>query len=201
MRVYRLNSTGSLEGLVKGDEPKPVPRAGEVLVRVRATSLNFRDRLLVLGQHPLPAKSGVVPLADASGEIEAVGDRVTRFAVGDRVISTFFPDSLGGRPTQTPKQYGIDGWLVARLPRPAGRCARTGAAAAPAMFRRVEPVVVDWKKAAALGPDASLDMVLTFRSEPEAGRGRVLPASPGGRRQRQKLSRSSVNTVEFFCRT
>jgi len=59
MRPYRLEKAGSLDGLVRGAAPKLVPRAGEVLVRVRATSLNFSDRMLVLGQHPLPARSGV----------------------------------------------------------------------------------------------------------------------------------------------
>jgi NADPH:quinone reductase-like Zn-dependent oxidoreductase len=100
--------------LVKRDEPKPVPLRGEVLVRVRATSLNFRDRMLVLGQHPIPAKSGVVPVSDASGEIEAIGEGVTRFAVGDRVVNTFFPTWYGGPSTPTPEWYGSDqdGWLL-----------------------------------------------------------------------------------------
>jgi len=114
MRCYRLEKAGSLDGLVQGEAPKPAPRAGEVLVRVRATALNFRDRMLVIGQHPLPARSGVAPLSDASGEIEAVGDGVTRFAVGDRVISSFFPTWFGGPPSPTPERYGsdVDGWLL-----------------------------------------------------------------------------------------
>lgn len=73
---------------------RPEPRANEVLVRVRALSLNFHDYLVVTGI--LPAAEGRVPLSDGAGEVIAVGPDVVGFAPGDRVIGTFFPDWTDG---------------------------------------------------------------------------------------------------------
>jgi NADPH:quinone reductase-like Zn-dependent oxidoreductase len=59
-------------------------------VRVRATSINYRDKLVLLGQYFTPVERPTVPLSDGAGEIVAVGPGVTRFKVGDRVAGTFF---------------------------------------------------------------------------------------------------------------
>lgn len=76
--------------------PKPVPDAGEVLVRIRACSLNYRDKLIAGGMYP--AEQPFVPLSDGTGEIEAVGEGVTRFRRGDRVAGSFLPDWVDGPP-------------------------------------------------------------------------------------------------------
>jgi NADPH:quinone reductase-like Zn-dependent oxidoreductase len=114
MRLYRLESIGSLDGLVAREEPVPSPGPGEVLLRVRATALNFRDLLTAMGQSPFPVKAGVVPMSDAAGEVEAVGSDVTRFQVGDRVVNSFFPTWYGGPRSPNPETYGSDrdGWLA-----------------------------------------------------------------------------------------
>ena len=114
MRVYHLKSFGSLDGLVATEEEIPSPGAGEVLVRVRASSLNFRDLLIVNGVYPIPVPPGRVPLSDAAGEIVAVGSSVARFKVGDRVINSFFPNWFGGSFNQMSDQYvaSRDGWLT-----------------------------------------------------------------------------------------
>lgn len=116
MRAYRFDEGFSLETLRARDEPIPQPQRGEVLVRVRAVSLNYRDVSLVLGRYVWGATPGLVPCSDAAGEIVAVGEGVTDFAPGDRVISTFHPRWFGGRPPRGAAMQtygnGVDGWLA-----------------------------------------------------------------------------------------
>src|ERR1700681_2854524 len=114
MRVYQLDRPGSLDGLVLAERNVPSPAVGEVLVRVRASSLNVRDLMIINGEYPMPVPPGRVPLSDAAGEIAAVGAGVARFKVGDRVINSFFPNWFGGSFNQMPDQYVAhrDGWLT-----------------------------------------------------------------------------------------
>ena len=114
MHLYRLESIGSLDGLAAREEATPVPAAGEVLVRVKASALNFRDLAILLGKSPFPVRPGVVPLSDAAGEVEAVGRGVSTLKVGDRVLSRFLPTWYGGPRTPNPETYGSDrdGWLT-----------------------------------------------------------------------------------------
>src|SRR3981081_1790212 len=96
MKAYRIESFGSVDGVVLGSRDDPRPGIREILVRVRATSLNYRDLMVLKGGGRGPTKLGVVPLSDGAGEIAAVGDGVTRFTVGDRVIGCFHPRWFGG---------------------------------------------------------------------------------------------------------
>src|SRR3981189_1574089 len=114
MRIYRLQTLGSLDGLVASEAKIPVPGAGEVLVKVRATSLNFRDYAIINGWYPVPVPKDRVPLSDGAGEIEAIGPGVSRFKVGDRVVNSFFPNWFGGSFNTMPEQYVVDrdGWLT-----------------------------------------------------------------------------------------
>lgn len=114
MRVYRLNELGSLDGLVLADVEKPVPGPGEVLVRVRASSINFRDFAILHGWYPMPVPPGRVPLSDGAGEVDAIGDGVTRLRVGDRVVNSYFPTWFGGALDTISEQYVVelDGWLT-----------------------------------------------------------------------------------------
>lgn len=88
MRTYHLSKFG-LENLALTERPDPVPGPGQVLVRVRAVSLNYRDLLVAKGLYnprmPLPR----IPCSDAAGEVDAVGDGVTSVKPGDRVCGTF----------------------------------------------------------------------------------------------------------------
>ncbi|MET8995506.1 NAD(P)-dependent alcohol dehydrogenase [Amycolatopsis sp. NPDC004169] len=110
MRAYRPRSGR----LVQQEEPMPEPRPGEVLVRVRAVSLNYRDLLILNGDHFAPGSGALIPVSDAAGEVAAVGEGVTRFGAGDRVINTFHPDWIAGRMPDTAVGYGNgrDGWLA-----------------------------------------------------------------------------------------
>src|ERR1700720_781503 len=114
MRVYQLDRPGSLDGLVLAERDIPSPAVGEVLVRVRASSLNVRDLMIINGEFPMAVPPGRVPLSDGAGEVVAVGAGVTRFKVGDRVINSFFPNWFGGAFNAMPEQWVVDrdGWLT-----------------------------------------------------------------------------------------
>jgi NADPH:quinone reductase-like Zn-dependent oxidoreductase len=114
MRAYQLDRLGSLDGLVLVERDIPAPGASEVLVQVRASSLNFRDKIILDGWYPAPVPPGRVPLSDAAGDVVAVGAGVTRFKTGDRVINSFFPNWFGGSFNAMPEAYVVDrdGWLT-----------------------------------------------------------------------------------------
>lgn len=82
-----------LENLRIVDLPEPQAGPGEVLVAMKAASLNFRDLLAVKGGYgSMQKQEKLIPLSDGAGEIVAVGDKVRGWKVGDRVVGTFFPD-------------------------------------------------------------------------------------------------------------
>lgn len=93
-KAVQIRQPASLDNLVPGDVAAPAPRAGEIRVRVRAASLNFRDNLVVSGFFPVA--DGLIPLSDGAGEVVEVGEGVTGFAPGDAVVSTFHPKWLDG---------------------------------------------------------------------------------------------------------
>ncbi|MGZ8331473.1 MAG: zinc-dependent alcohol dehydrogenase family protein [Rhodoplanes sp.] len=81
------------------ERPEPRPRAGEVLVRLRAASLNYRDLIAIEGGYGSQQKrSDLVPLSDGAGEIVELGEGVTRWRAGDRVVGCFFPGWQSGPP-------------------------------------------------------------------------------------------------------
>jgi NADPH:quinone reductase-like Zn-dependent oxidoreductase len=96
MKSYHVNSGAGLGGLTlkEHNEPRPGPR--EVLVRMRAVSLNFRELMILRGIYPLPVKPDVVPVSDGAGEVTAVGKGVTRAKIGDRVMAAMFPHWMDG---------------------------------------------------------------------------------------------------------
>lgn len=82
--------------LVETPEPSRTLAPDDVLVRVRAASLNYRDLMIARGQYGTPVKADLIPLADGAGDVVAVGESVTRFRQGDRVATTYFPTWHGG---------------------------------------------------------------------------------------------------------
>lgn len=97
MRSMTLAAPGGLDRLRLTEQPDPgQPKAGEIRVALHATSLNFHDYLVCSGKSP--AADGRVPMADGAGIVEAIGEGVTDFAVGDHVVSCFFPDWQAGPP-------------------------------------------------------------------------------------------------------
>ncbi|MDA0977133.1 MAG: NAD(P)-dependent alcohol dehydrogenase [Proteobacteria bacterium] len=96
MKVAALKKPGGLDNIVIEERDDPTPGPGEILVRVRATSLNFHDFAVVSGM--MPTADGRIPMSDGAGEVVAVGDGVTDFNAGDAVVSLFFPNWDRGEP-------------------------------------------------------------------------------------------------------
>ncbi|WP_436775150.1 zinc-dependent alcohol dehydrogenase family protein [Yinghuangia sp. YIM S09857] len=97
MRSYHLSHTGAgLSGLGVREHEPPVPGRGQVLVAVRATSLSFRELMVLDGTYVLPVKPDVVPVSDGAGEVVAVGPGADAIRVGDRVAATLFPSWQDG---------------------------------------------------------------------------------------------------------
>jgi NADPH:quinone reductase-like Zn-dependent oxidoreductase len=100
IRQYQFETAPGGYKLVLKEVPRPVAGPGEVLVRVRATSLNRRDIYILNDSYgPGGSAAGGIPLSDGAGEVIAVGDGVARFVVGDRVAGIFFESWLGGPPS------------------------------------------------------------------------------------------------------
>lgn len=104
MKSWRLAAgANSLDDLTMIETGKPAPGPGEVLIRVRACSLNYRDQMIVKGQYfGGTIAHDLTPLSDGAGLVEAVGEGVTAFKPGDRVAGTFFQDWRAGPPNPAP---------------------------------------------------------------------------------------------------
>lgn len=97
MKSYHMSLGAGLEGLVQRHHDVPTPGPGEVLLRVHAVSLNFRElSILLRGRYPLPVKPDVIAAADGAGEVVALGEGVSRTRVSDRVIASIFPQWMDG---------------------------------------------------------------------------------------------------------
>ncbi len=113
MQTMQLAAPGGLDQLQLVNLPAPAaPAAGEIQVRVHASSLNYHDLAVVLGR--TGAADRRIPMADGAGVVTAVGAGVHEFAVGDAVVSTFFPQWQSGRKVPSDFQLvpgdGVDGF-------------------------------------------------------------------------------------------
>ncbi|AYV56780.1 zinc-dependent alcohol dehydrogenase family protein [Leptospira kmetyi] len=98
MKVYEIQNQFGLENLKIADRPDPTPGHGEVLVRFRAASLNYRDYLMAIGKYNPKQKLPLIPLSDGAGEIAEVGPGVTKWKVGDKICANFAQTWLDGAP-------------------------------------------------------------------------------------------------------
>jgi NADPH:quinone reductase-like Zn-dependent oxidoreductase len=89
MKAFEVRERFGLEQLVMVDRPDPKPGPREVLIRVKANSINYRDLMMVQGSYNPRQKLPLIPLSDGAGEVVAVGDGTTRVKVGDRVAACF----------------------------------------------------------------------------------------------------------------
>jgi NADPH:quinone reductase-like Zn-dependent oxidoreductase len=113
MKAIILRKPAGLDHLESVTLADPeAPGAGQIRVRIHASSLNYHDLGVVLGY--LPTSDGRIPMSDGAGVVEAVGEGVTEFAVGDSVVSGFFPQWLDGAPPiadfSTTPGDGVDGY-------------------------------------------------------------------------------------------
>lgn len=113
MKIIQTNG-GGLDRLKIVEKDTPTPKAGEILVQWHATSLNFHDYLVAVGGIPVPEHR--VPMSDGAGEVIAVGEGVTRWKTGDKVMSMFFPNWVEGKPTVEKTQFisgeTVDGFIA-----------------------------------------------------------------------------------------
>ncbi|MDE1996064.1 MAG: NAD(P)-dependent alcohol dehydrogenase [Rhizobiaceae bacterium] len=98
MKRWTIDSVGIDTPLQMTETDLPAPGRGEVLVRTKAVSLNYRDKLVRESGMGLPLQFPFVPASDMAGIVESVGEGVTRFVPGDRVISTFSPGWIDDKP-------------------------------------------------------------------------------------------------------
>lgn len=94
MKAMRLSHPPGIENLSLQDVEERAPAPGEIKVRMKAASLNFRDGLVVNGF--FPTADGIIPLSDGAGEVVELGEGVERFSVGDSVVSIFHPNWADG---------------------------------------------------------------------------------------------------------
>jgi NADPH:quinone reductase-like Zn-dependent oxidoreductase len=99
MQTWRVPPGGQIDGLRLVAEPGAKPGAGQVRVRLAAGSLNFRDLMVIRGGYPVMGTGPLVPGSDGVGTVVEAGPGVTRFAVRDRVATSFFPDWVDGPMT------------------------------------------------------------------------------------------------------
>lgn len=114
MRAFQISQFG-LENLKKVDLPTPAPGVGEVLIRVRAVSLNYRDLLMIRGQYDPRLHLPRIPLSDGAGEIVEIGAGVHGFRVGDRVTGLFLQNWQDGAPTAEKSRGALGGELDGML--------------------------------------------------------------------------------------
>jgi NADPH:quinone reductase-like Zn-dependent oxidoreductase len=105
MKAWLLHDFG-LDNLQQGEVQTPTPQVGELLVKVGAVSLNFRDKAIVDGIYePHSVPKPLIPVSDAAGTVVAVGSHVSRFAVGDRVNSHLYSRWIDGAPACDEPDY------------------------------------------------------------------------------------------------
>jgi NADPH:quinone reductase-like Zn-dependent oxidoreductase len=109
MRVHEIRGTFGLDALTLVERPRPRPGPGQVLLKLRAAALNYRDLLVVKGLYnprmPLPR----IPVSDGVGEVVELGEGVTRVALGDRVAGLFMPAWQDGELTEAKARSALGG--------------------------------------------------------------------------------------------
>jgi len=109
MKTYEIQSDAGIDALTLVERPEPQPGWGQVLIRVRATSLNYRDLIVVQGGYGNKEKLPLIPMSDGAGEVVAVGEGVTRVKLGDRVAGIFFQDWIAGTLTKEKMNSALGG--------------------------------------------------------------------------------------------
>ena len=109
MKAFEIQNSFGLDALNLIERPNPSPGYGQVLIKLRVVSLNYRDLMVVKGLYnpniPLP----LIPFSDGVGEVVAVGSGVTRVKVGDRVAGIFFQKWLSGKLTEEKTRSALGG--------------------------------------------------------------------------------------------
>ncbi len=124
MRAYEITHGSGSDAIAIVDRAVPTPGPGQIVIDVKACSLNYRDLLVIKGTYAADGKkTGVVPLSDGAGIVSAVGPGVSSLMVGDRVAAAFMPTYLSGQltPQKQAEALGgeVDGMLAEKVVLPA----------------------------------------------------------------------------------
>ena len=111
MKAYELQGPGGVDAMMLVDKPVPSPGPGEVLVKLKAATINYRDLLTVKGGYGSRQKFPLVPLSDGAGVVASVGAGVSGFKTGDRVTGSFFEGWLSGEPSEEKMRSNLGGAL------------------------------------------------------------------------------------------
>ncbi|KAK8160966.1 hypothetical protein IWX90DRAFT_438952 [Phyllosticta citrichinensis] len=117
-KEWRVNLESSKDfNALELNNSAPVPKIGDkdVLVKLHAASLNYRDLIIPRGMYPFAQRTGVVPASDGAGEVVAVGPRVDRFKVGDKVATLFNQQHMAGSLDNRSVQSGLGGVIDGAL--------------------------------------------------------------------------------------
>ncbi|WP_394821781.1 NAD(P)-dependent alcohol dehydrogenase [Pendulispora albinea] len=108
MKTYVYQDRIALDALTVVERPDPTPGPYDMVVRMLAASLNFRDLAMARGHYHADTKAPMVPLSDGVGEVVQIGASVTRFQIGDRVCPTYLPDWIDGplQPAKARRRLG-----------------------------------------------------------------------------------------------
>jgi NADPH:quinone reductase-like Zn-dependent oxidoreductase len=109
MKVFEIKDSFGIDNLVLAERPQPSPGHGQVMVKVRAVSLNYRDLLVVKGFYNPKRLLPLIPFSDGAGDVVAVGEAVTRVKVGDRVAGIFMQAWLEGELTEAKTKSALGG--------------------------------------------------------------------------------------------
>ena len=118
MKVFEIPKGATrVEELRRGERPDPKPGPSDVVVRLRAASLNYRDHAIIVGKYRYNLDRDTIPCSDGAGEVVAVGAAVTRFKPGDHVLPSFFQVWIDGAPPKNRAALGapLDGTLAEYL--------------------------------------------------------------------------------------
>ncbi len=115
MKGYRIHELGGINGLRLDDLPSVKPGHGEVAVRVRAVSLNYRDLLVIKGAYSKNLPLPLIPTSDGAGEVIEVGPGVTEFKPGDHVAGCFFSNYTAGQPSEESGKTALGGAIDGML--------------------------------------------------------------------------------------
>ncbi|MBD2201920.1 NAD(P)-dependent alcohol dehydrogenase [Calothrix sp. FACHB-1219] len=115
MKAYVLASNTGIDALTFSDRPEPQLSVGQVLIKVKAVSLNYRDLMVAEGAYGTGVKYPLIPLSDGAGEVVAIAPGVTRVKIGDRVAGTFFQDWIAGALTRAAMKSDLGGAIDGML--------------------------------------------------------------------------------------
>jgi NADPH:quinone reductase-like Zn-dependent oxidoreductase len=166
LKAWEIGPASGIAGLRQVERREPEPGPGEVLVDVIAAGLNYRDLMVLEGRYGGAKPPERVPLADGVGEIVALGDGVSGWTIGERVIAPHFVDWIDG-----PYSLGVfardlgssaDGWLAERIVLPAAALVRVPRAMSDAAAATVSVVAATvWHAMVAFGEAGPGKLVLT----------------------------------------